>query len=85
VAARRVLHSSTGASFAFPEDAMPEFARKGWASRYSDYLYLAFTNSTAFSPTDTLPIRTWAMMVQAIVSLVIAVMVIARAINVLPA
>jgi hypothetical protein len=86
--ARRVHHASTAPSFAFPEDAMPELARPGWTPRYPDYLYLAFTNSTAFSPTDTLPIRTWAkmsMMIQAMVSLVIAVMVIARAINVLPA
>jgi hypothetical protein len=47
----------------------------------------SFTNATAFSPTDTLPVRRWAkltMMVQAALSLVIAILVIARAINVLP-
>ena len=62
-------------------------APPGWRPAYPDYLYLAFTNATAFSPTDTLPVRRWAkltMMVQSALSLVIAILVIARAINVLP-
>ncbi len=66
---------------------MPEFAPPGWTPKYPDYLYLAFTNATAFSPTDTLPVRTWAkmtMLLQSVVSLVTAILVIARAINVLP-
>ena len=66
---------------------MPEFAVEGWAPIYPDYLYLAFTNATAFSPTDSLPVKTWAkmaMMLQSIVSLVTAILVVARAINVLP-
>jgi uncharacterized membrane protein len=74
-------------SFAFPENATPELAPAGWRPTYPDYLYLSFTNATAFSPTDTLPVRRWAkltMMVQASLSLVIAILVIARAINVLP-
>jgi uncharacterized membrane protein len=65
----------------------PELAPAGWRPEYPDYLYLAFTNATAFSPTDTLPVRRWAkltLMVQAALSLVIAILVIARAINVLP-
>jgi uncharacterized membrane protein len=74
-------------SFAFPENATPELAPAGWRPAYPDYLYLAYTNATAFSPTDTLPVRRWAkltMMVQSTLSLVIAILVIARAINVLP-
>ena len=74
-------------SFAFPENAMPELVPKGWSPQYADYLYLSFTNATAFSPTDTLPLRTWAkmtMMIEAVVSLAVAILVIARAINVLP-
>lgn len=66
---------------------MPELVAAGWMPRYPDYLYLAFTNATAFSPTDTLPVRTWAkmtMMAQAVISLIAAILVIARAINVLP-
>lgn len=85
--AERGAGSSIPPSFAFPENATPEFAADGWIPRYPDYLYLAFTNATAFSPTDTLPVRTWAkmtMLVQSAVSLVTAILVIARAINVLP-
>ena len=57
-----------------------------WSPKYVDYLYLAFTNATAFSPTDTMPVTHWAkmlMLVQAAISLVIAVMIIARAVNIL--
>ena len=55
--AERAADSGVPPSFAFPENAMPEFAETGWRPRYPDYLYLAFTNATAFSPTDTLPVR----------------------------
>ena len=85
--AERAAGSPVPASFAFPENATPELAPADWRPAYPDYLYLAFTNATAFSPTDTLPVRRWAkltMMVQAALSLVIAILVIARAINVLP-
>jgi uncharacterized membrane protein len=86
-AAERAAGSSIPPSFGFPEDAMPELAVEGWMPRYPDYLYLSFTNATAFSPTDTLPVRTWAkmtMMLESAISLTTAILVIARAINVLP-
>ncbi len=82
--AERAAGSGVPPSFAFPENAMPEFAQAGWQPRYPDYLYLAFTNATAFSPTDTLPVKTWAkmtMLVQSAVSLVTAILVIAWSIN----
>jgi len=85
--AERAAGAPIPPSFAFPENATPELAPPGWRPAYPDYLYLAFTNATAFSPTDTLPVRRWAkltLMVQAALSLVIAILVIARAINVLP-
>ena len=86
-AAERAAASPIPPSFGFPEDAMPELAADGWIPRYPDYLYLSFTNATAFSPTETLPVRTWAkmtMMVEAVISLTTAILVIARAVNVLP-
>jgi uncharacterized membrane protein len=86
-AAERAAASGIPPSFGFPEEAMPELTPTGWMPRYPDYLYLSFTNATAFSPTDTLPIRTWAkmtMMLESVISLVTAILVIARAINVLP-
>ena len=83
-AAERAAGSGILPSFGFPEDAMPELVAKGWMPRYPDYLYLSYTNATAFSPTDTLPVRTWAkmiMMIESSISLVTAILVIARAIN----
>ena len=85
--AERAAGSPVAASFAFPENATPELVPAGWRPEYPDYLYLAYTNATAFSPTDTLPVRRWAkltMMVQSTLSLVIAILVLARAINILP-
>ncbi len=86
-AAERAAASNIPPSFGFPEEAMPELTPDGWIPRYPDYLYLSFTNATAFSPTDTLPVRTRAkmtMMIESVISLVTAILVIARAINVLP-
>ena len=86
-AAERAAGSPIPPSFGFPEEAMPELVAEGWMPRYPDYLYLSFTNATAFSPTDTLPVRTWAkmtMMIEAVISLLTAILIIARAINILP-
>jgi uncharacterized membrane protein len=83
-AAERAAGSAIRPSFAFPENATPELVPEGWQPMYPDYLYLAFTNATAFSPTDTLPLATWAkmtMLLQSAISLTIAILVIARAIN----
>jgi uncharacterized membrane protein len=55
-----------------------------WKPRFFDYLYLAFTNSTAFSPTDVMPLSRWAkalMTVEALISLITIALVIARSIN----
>jgi uncharacterized membrane protein len=86
-AAERAAGSGIPPSFGFPEEAMPELVPEGWIPRYPDYLFLSFTNATAFSPTDTLPVRTWAkmtMMIESVISLITAILVIARAINGLP-
>jgi len=55
-----------------------------WKPRFLDYLYLAFTNSTAFSPTDVMPLSRWAkvlMTFEALISLITIAIVIARSIN----
>lgn len=55
-----------------------------WKPQFFDYLYLAFTNATAFSPADVLPLSRWAkalMMSQALVSLITIAIVLARAIS----
>lgn len=72
--------------FLFPQMTLDDLAHSEWRPVFIDYLYLAFTNSTAFSPTDTLPLARWAkvaMMVQSCVSFLIVILVIARAVNAL--
>lgn len=72
--------------FLFPQMQSPDVAPRDWEPEFPDYLYLAFTNATAFSPTDVMPLSRWAkllMMVQSAVALIIAALVIARAVNVL--
>jgi hypothetical protein len=74
--------------FLFPQMTSPGLADPDWEPVFFDYLYLSFTNVTAFSPTDVLPLSRWAkatMMVQAAVSLIVVVLVVARAINTLAA
>jgi hypothetical protein len=71
---------------AFPAQLNPGVAAPSWRPGFFDYLYLGFTNSTAFSPTDVMPMTRWAklaMTVQAVSSLLILGLVIARAVNIL--
>ena len=71
--------------FAFPQQINPDLAPPGWRPIFVDYLYLGFTNSTAFSPTDVMPLVPWAksaMAVQSTVSLVVIGLVVARAVNI---
>jgi hypothetical protein len=71
--------------FAFVQHINPDLAPEGWRPSFLDYLYLGFTNATAFSPTDVMPLAGWgklAMMLQSSISLVILGLVVARAVNV---
>ncbi|MGI9033197.1 MAG: hypothetical protein ACR2HY_05860 [Acidimicrobiales bacterium] len=72
--------------FLFAQMQSPELAPPHWEPAFVDYLYLSFTNATAFSPTDVLPLSRWAkvaMMGQSAVSLATVALVIARAVNIL--
>jgi hypothetical protein len=74
------------ADFLFPQMQSPELAGHDWEPYFVDYFYLAFTNATAFSPTDVLPFSRWAklmMLVQSAIALTVVVLVVARAVNVL--
>jgi hypothetical protein len=76
------------ADFRFPQDedhdAVPEVAKRsseksGWAPGFIDYLYVSVTNSSAFSPTDTMPLSPRAkslMAVESVSALVLSVLVI---------
>ena len=70
---------------AFPQHQNPRIGPPGWRPQFIDYLYFGFTNATAFSPTDVMPLVPWAkvaMAVQATVSLAILGLVVARAVNI---
>ena len=74
-----------------PDFLFPQMTGSGdndpdWTPGFVDYLYLSFTNATAFSPTDTMPLtpRVKALMtVEAMVSLITVGLVAARAVNIL--
>jgi hypothetical protein len=71
--------------FAFTQHMSPELAPEGWRPQYVDYLILGLTTSTAFSPTDVMPVAVWAkltMALQSLISLAVVGLVIARAVNV---
>jgi len=83
--AARAHHLPTHHGFAFPQQLTPTIASAHWRPRFIDYLYLGFTNATAFSPTDTMPLAPWAkiaMAVQSLISLALLGLVVARAVNV---
>jgi uncharacterized membrane protein len=70
--------------FAFTQHMSPELARPGWRPVFLDYLHLGFTNATAFSPTDVMPLTLrakYTMLVQSTVSLALFGLVVARAVN----
>ena len=85
-AAARARGESDYPDFLFPQMQAPELTPQGWEPNFIDYLYTSFTNATAFSPTDVMPLSRWAklmMLVQSLVSLVTVALVIARAVNIL--
>jgi hypothetical protein len=85
-AAARARGSDRQPAFVFPEMTHARYVRAGWYPRFVDYLHLSFTTATAFSPTDVSAIRSWAklmMMAEEAISLVVAVLVVSRAVNIL--
>jgi hypothetical protein len=85
-AAVRAHRVSGHFDLAFPQQLNPRIATPNWQPRFIDYLYLGFTNATAFSPTDVMPLVPWAkitMAIQSVISLALLGLVIARAVNVL--
>jgi hypothetical protein len=85
-AAARAHDPQPDPAFVFAEMQHTDYVPAGWVPRFADYLSLSFWTATAFSPTDVSAVKRWAkllMMTEAAVSLVIGVLVIARAINIL--
>ena len=79
---KRHLSREEAPDFLFPQQA----AGKRWIPHFLDYLFLAFTAATALSPADTYPLTRAAkmlMMVEALLSLAVVGILIARAVNIL--
>jgi hypothetical protein len=72
--------------FQFPQMTAKGLASSDWKPSIVDYLYVALTNATAFSPTDTMPLTPLAkilMTVESLVSMATVIMVAARAVNII--
>ena len=72
--------------FLFPQMTDPTYAPTDWHPKFFDYLYMSFTNASAFSPTDVMPLTLWAkmlMLLQSTTSLIVVGLVVARAVNIL--
>lgn len=81
---KRALSKHLAEDFMFPQQA--DGNKQGWIPYFPDYLFLAFTGATALSPADTFPLTRKAkglMMMEAVLSMIIIVVLAARAINIL--
>ena len=78
-------------SFLFPQMQVPhdersQFACTGFRPRFVDYLFVSFTQSSTFGPTDAPLLARWAKvltMIQILISLSIVILLISRAVGVL--
>jgi len=85
-AAARAVGSAVAPSFVFPEMSNPGYVGADWMPTFVDYLHLSFSTATSFSPTDVSAIKPWAkvmMMAEEAISLIVGVLVVARAVNLL--
>jgi hypothetical protein len=82
----RAAGSTAYPDFDFPAMSDPSKVPPGWQPGTIDYLFLAFTTTTAFSPTEAMPLTQRAkalVIVQSSISLITIVVVAARAIGLL--
>jgi hypothetical protein len=88
---RETREGHAAGAFLFPQMIMLPEAKiaaqqQQWSPNFMDYLFLAFNTSTAFSPTDTAVLARWGkalMIIQSIISLMVLVLLAARAVNIL--
>jgi len=83
----RASKSTQKPDWVFPQPATPEDLPPDWRPLFLDYLYLGYNTATAFSPTDALPLTHRAkmlMMIESTISLLTMVIILSRAINIIP-
>jgi Protein of unknown function (DUF1345). len=84
--ARAGRGAHTEGDFFFPQMMEGAPGPPGWSPRFVDYVFIAFNNSTAFSPTDTPILSRWAKvltMLQSLISLLIVAVLASRAVGLL--
>ena len=82
---RRLSPEPPPPDFQFPQMENPELVPRGWQPELVDYVYVSFTNSIAFSPTDAMPLSRRAkllMLSESAISAVTLLLVAARAVNI---
>ena len=82
---RRLGPDAPPPDFQFPQMENPQLAEPGWYPHLVDYIYVSFTNSIAFSPTDAMPLTRRAkllMLVESAISAITILLVTARAVNI---
>ncbi|HVN62295.1 MAG TPA: hypothetical protein VMT59_13610 [Gaiellaceae bacterium] len=83
---RRVQPDPPPRDFQFPQDENPQLAEPNWRTHVIDYVYVSFTNSIAFSPTDAMPLTRRAkllMLLESSASAMTILLCAARAVNIL--
>jgi hypothetical protein len=84
--AARAAGRSVRPALIFPEMLHTQHVRHDWSPTFVDYFHFAFATATAFSPTDVSAVKPWMklmMMAEEAISLVVAILVVARAVNIL--
>jgi len=84
--AARAAGTGDAPALIFPEMLHPQHVGKDWYPKFVDYFHFAFATATAFSPTDVSAVKAWMKlmtMAEAAISLVVAILVVARAVNIL--
>jgi len=81
----RARGSAVPAALVFPEMSNPDYVGKDWYPKFVDYFHFAFSTATSVSPPDVSAIRPWMklmMITEEATSLIVGVLVIARAVNI---
>ena len=84
--AARAAGTAVRPALIFPEMLHTQHVEEGWYPTFVDYFHFAFATATAFSPTDVSAVKPWMklmMMAEEAISLVVAILVVARAVNIL--
>ena len=84
--AARAAGTGTSPALIFPEMVHPRHVEPDWCPTFVDYFHFSFATAAAFSPTDVSAVKAWAklmLMAESAISLVVGILVVARAVNIL--